>query len=272
VLRDPEEVTEPEPKVAVGWNSRHSAASKVQGRISSKYLTYNGLKPTPDVRASRHWGRLPARPSPPLIRVSLEQEITMARTSIGLVIACAGLALAAAAPPQVDIPALEAKAAKGNAYAMQNLGDSYYFAQGVEQNFDAALRWYRAAVAKGNAVAMERLGQMAEGGSGGPQDYAEAFRWFQAAAKAGDAQAMLELGQAYDSGMGVAEDSVAAVRWFRASAALGNKIAMESLAICYKYGSGVPKNDALAVRWLRKAAALGSYSAKKDLRERGLKP
>ena len=66
---------------------------------------------------------------------------------------------------------------------------------------------------QGDADAQGQLGWMYYKGLGVPQDYQEAVRWFRAAAEQGEAKAQFNLGLMYYQGEGVLEDFVQAHMW-----------------------------------------------------------
>jgi len=90
---------------------------------------------------------------------------------------------------------------------------------------------------KGIAEAQINLGMMFESGQGVPQDFNEAIRWYRLAAdqklikaqeklnlllkKAAEAQINLSLGMMFESGQGVPQDFNEAIRWYRLAADQG---------------------------------------------------
>ncbi len=69
-------------------------------------------------------------------------------------------------------------AEKGEPGAQFTLGFMYDYGQGVPQNTQEAIWWYRNAAEQDIAVAQFSLGEIYEGGRGTPQDLAEAYRWY----------------------------------------------------------------------------------------------
>ncbi len=61
----------------------------------------------------------------------------------------------------------------------------YANGQGVLQDYEEAVRWFRKAAEQGNAVAQNNLGVMYAAGRGVPQDYVQAHMWFNLAAARG---------------------------------------------------------------------------------------
>jgi len=76
-----------------------------------------------------------------------------------------------------------------HAYAQYFLGVMYANGQGVDQDHEQAVRWYRAAAEKGVAAAQTRLGQLYLEGQGVPRDMEFAYAWFSVAAQLGNARA-----------------------------------------------------------------------------------
>jgi len=72
----------------------------------------------------------------------------------------------------------------------------------------------RAKAEAGDADAENALGVMYRTGEGVGQDKEEAVRWYRSAAKHGSAKAMFNLGAAYYNGDGVEVDDLLASAWF----------------------------------------------------------
>lgn len=86
-------------------------------------------------------------------------------------------------PTSTPIPELSAS-------DMNNLGDQYYYGNGVDQDYEKAFEWYEKAADAGSADAMTVLGNMYKNGEGIEQDFEKAEEWYQKAADAGDWLAM----------------------------------------------------------------------------------
>jgi hypothetical protein len=97
---------------------------------------------------------------------------------------------------------------QGVAKGQSNLGDMYFWGQGVPQNYATALGWYRKAADQGDAKAQFQLGLMHQLGQGVPQDYPAAMGWFQKVADQGFADAQSQLGVMFANGRGVPQDYV----------------------------------------------------------------
>ena len=76
-----------------------------------------------------------------------------------------------------------------HAYAQYFVGRMFAGGQGVEQDFDAAAKWYRKAAEQGVGDAQFRLGSLYEAGNGVPKDMEYAYSWYRVAAHVGNAKA-----------------------------------------------------------------------------------
>ena len=147
--------------------------------------------------------------------------------------------------------ALLARAQAGDAQAQTELGYVYAVGQGVEQNFQEALRWFLAATRQGYAESLKWLRMSAEGGyptgqfklgamyanaTGVTQDFAEAAKWYQLAAERGHMSAQFELGDLYIAGSGVQRDYTIAGRLFLAAAKQGHPEAQYNIGEMYAAG------------------------------------
>ena len=72
---------------------------------------------------------------------------------------------------------LRAQAEGGDADARYNLGVMHHNGEGVSQDYQEAVRWYRLAADKGSANAQYNLGVMYDDGEGVPRDAAVAHMW-----------------------------------------------------------------------------------------------
>jgi len=94
------------------------------------------------------------------------------------------------------------KAEEGDASAQSVIGIAYEWGTIVAQDYEEAIRWYRAAAEQGDAFAQRRLGWLYYNGEVVPQDYKEAVRWYRAAAEQGDSSAQWSLGDMSYNGEG----------------------------------------------------------------------
>ena len=173
-------------------------------------------------------------------------------------------------PPETDvtelhIAALRELAEAGDAEAQTELGERYEDGRGVEQDYAAAVSWFRRAAEQGHAPGQSALGFMYSRGRWVRRDEEEAVRWYRRAAEQGDARGQHHLGVMYSDGRGVGQDYGEAVWWFRRSAEQGDARGQNNLGRMYERGRGVRRDRVEAVRWYRLAAAQGHQLAQENL-------
>ena len=176
------------------------------------------------------------------------------------------------------LDAVKKAAEQGHADAQYNLGAIYSRGEGVPEDDDEAVRWYRKAAEQGDAAAQTKLGTMYIIGKGVPEDTAEAVHWYRKAAEQGDAgiQAYVwfsiaaargvenaknanemltgemtraeiteaqKLSRKYWDSLYTDEDDVLNARWYRKVAEQGHAWAQARLGDMYDNGEGVPEDD-----------------------------
>ena len=162
-----------------------------------------------------------------------------------------------------DIEKLRTQAEQGEAGAQFTLGLMYHTGEGVVQDYQKAVKWYRKAAAQDVGGAQYNLGLMYMNGRGAAQDYQEAREWFHKIADQVDAQ--YNLGVMAAQGQGGPQDYPAARIWFRKAADQGLATAQYSLGVLYQEGHGGPRNYREARAWFRKAADQGFVTAQFNL-------
>ena len=85
--------------------------------------------------------------------------------------------------PVVRVEACRTAAEQGDASARFSLGVMYFDGEGVPENNDEAVTWYRLAAEQGYAPAQDNLGRMYGRGEGVPRDLGEAVKWTPSCAK-----------------------------------------------------------------------------------------
>ena len=164
-----------------------------------------------------------------------------------------------------NIAQLQASAENGDAEAMAELGECYYFGKGVKRDGSKAFMWLSKAADADCAKAFLCLGACYEYGSGTPQDLTKAFEAYSKGAELGDISSMYTLAGCWKNGIGTVKDMEKAVYWYRKAAELGNANAMNSLGVCLEKGEGIVKDMEKAAYWYRKAAELGNAYAMGNL-------
>ncbi|EBV8590196.1 sel1 repeat family protein, partial [Salmonella enterica subsp. enterica serovar Typhimurium var. 5-] len=122
--------------------------------------------------------------------------------------------------------------------------------EGVSQDYQQALAWYRKAARQGLPAAQTHLGIMSAFGRGVAQSDRQAIAWYRKAAKQDFAKAQYQLGVAYSTGRGVPENSRNALKWYLKAAEQGFTPAQSALGEIYAHGrQGVPKDNKQAYIW-----------------------
>lgn len=158
-------------------------------------------------------------------------------------------------------------AAKGEAWAQNDLGNRYFYGDKVEQDYRQAAKWYRKAAEQGNVDAQYHLGICYNDGLGVKKDSLKALEWYRKAADQGNASAQYYLGICYYIGSGVEQDYRQAAEWYQKAANNGDADAQTHLGICYYTGQGVKQDWTKAVEWYQKAASQGNAWAQCNLGE-----
>ena len=116
---------------------------------------------------------------------------------LGLQILIPANALAGMTPEEVKMfEGIKAKAEKGDARSQVVLGLLYSIGQGVPQDIDQAVSWYRKSAETGDSYAQYCLGDYYA-----TRDAAEAVAWFRKSAEQGNVSAQLELAQILKSAL-----------------------------------------------------------------------
>ena len=138
--------------------------------------------------------------------------------------------------PVVRVEACRTAAEQGDASARFSLGVMYFDGEGVPENNDEAVKWYRLAAEQGYAPAQVALGEAYSEGNVVPQDDGEAVKWYRLAAEQGHAKSQHRLGRMYSTGEGVSENDAEAVKWYRLAAEQGDAPAQLNLGDMYRVG------------------------------------
>jgi uncharacterized protein len=180
-----------------------------------------------------------------------------------------------------EVAQLGSKAEAGDADAQLALGRAYQDGNGVPQNDELAVKWYRKAAEHGNATAQNDLGIMYRNGNGVEKSKGEALIWYRKAARQGYGNAMFNLGAAYYNGDGVAIDDSISYAWFLSAKDKGSNSAADAVARAesaltlgklndglialgemFELGEGLPQDFRESAKWYRKAAERGNSEAR----------
>lgn len=87
-------------------------------------------------------------------------------------------------------------------------------------NYGTALKVWLPEAQKGDANAMNYVGEIYEKGLGVAPDYATAIGWYRKAADKGNQTSMINLGSLYERGLGAEKNMVEAMNWYRKASGL----------------------------------------------------
>lgn len=155
---------------------------------------------------------------------------------------------------------------KGNSFAQNSLGSSYFYGKGVSKNMQKAIMWWTKAAEKGNGDAQCHLGYCYATGTGVSINPQKAIMWWSMAAEQGNEEAQYNLGELYYWGDVVKKDIQKAVVWYIKAAKQGVTDAQFRLGELYYDGEGVTKDYKEAKYWMQKAAMNGHTNAEEWLR------
>ncbi len=191
---------------------------------------------------------------------------------------------APASPNTALLAETKIKADAGDAAAQYALGRAYEDGQGVPQDDDKAVLWYRKSADQGFAKAQTALGVMYRLGRGVEQDKAEAVRWYEKAAKQQDPAALFNLAVAHYNGDGVGPNTWTAYKYFLIARKAGSKAAedgvnriaatlrpdeigtsMLEIGEMYESGRGVGQSYSEAAAWYEEAIRRGNHTAPVNL-------
>ena len=116
-----------------------------------------------------------------------------------------------------------------NPFAQCILGLMYEYGDGVKQDYEKAVKWYREAAEQGYRSGQNNLGMMYQLGAGVAFNSREAIKYIRKAAEQGDSIAQYNLGFMYEYQFGIKEDKKEAIKWYRKSAKQGHTMAKEAL-------------------------------------------
>ena len=170
----------------------------------------------------------------------------------------------------------------GNGRAYTDLGRMYEQGNGVEQDYEKALEYYRLSAEAENPdfKGMRYAGLMYRDGTGVAQDAAEAAVCFRLAAEAGDVSAAYFLGLLYEEGNGVDQNTVEAKKWYEKAVSTIDEFLSNSRnngpdelkqALCKLAEMALSDGDTdTAVQYYQYAADLGWSAAEEELSKLGI--
>jgi TPR repeat protein len=145
--------------------------------------------------------------------------------------------------------------------SLRALGILHFYAVGVEENYEDAIKLFSKAAVLGDPPAQRRLGHELIWGAlnGGENDSAQAkgIAWLKLAEAQGDERSAELLAKAYRRGLGVETDLAKSSEYLLKAAKAGIAEAQGQMGLNYWFASGVEENHAEAYKWLNMCALQG---------------
>ena len=138
-----------------------------------------------------------------------------------------------------DFDVLLERAKEGNLEAQKDLAMAYVRGDEIEQNYEEAFKWYKAAAEQGDADAQNSLYNRYAKGEGVEQNSEEAMKWLHRSAEQGYGLAYYNLGFEYSSGDLVRKDELEAIKWYKKAAKKDIKEAYYQLGFLYTYSDTI---------------------------------
>jgi len=157
-----------------------------------------------------------------------------------------------------DFDALLERAKEGNLEAQKDLAMAYVRGDEIEQNYEEAFKWCKAAAEQGDADAQNSLYNRYAKGEGVEKNELEAIKWYKKAVKKDVTEAYYQLGFLYTYGDTIKKDYKSAWECYELAGGSWNGEAQNELGILHFNGLGVPKDDAKAFLYFQLAAENGS--------------
>lgn len=150
---------------------------------------------------------------------------------------------------------LKEQAEKGDEESLYNLGEKYLKGDGIEQNYQEALKIFTELDEKyDNTLAQFHLVDMYFKGKGCKQNDKKAFEYIRKIADKGFAFAQRDMGRMYLNGIGIEENEKKAFEWYMKAAEQNYTSAQFQIARMYLKGEGVEQNYQSAFEWFIKVA------------------
>jgi TPR repeat protein len=149
----------------------------------------------------------------------------------------------------LTVQQLTLRAEKGDPQSQYQLARRLDLGAGIQEDPEAAARWYQKAADTGYAEAEYRLGTFYQFGRAVKQDYVKAMAYYKKASDKKYPPAVTAIGVMYDLGLGVNENNMIAVEYFSRGADLFHSPAMLNLAMMHAQGEGVRRDLIQAFMW-----------------------
>ena len=144
-------------------------------------------------------------------------------------------------------------AEKGNAEAMNGLGNLYASGVGVDKDEHQAFKYFKKSAKNGYPEAWYNLALIFKDGIGKNQDFYQAFSYYKRGASLGSGKCMYGQGYLLYKGLGCTQSYERAFALFKQSASQRTAASYYMLGLCYRNGYGTSVNIDSAKFWLKKA-------------------
>ena len=164
-----------------------------------------------------------------------------------------------------DFGALLERAKEGNLEAQKDLAMAYVRGDEIEQNYEEAFKWYKAAAEQGDADAQNSLYNRYAKGEGVEQNSEEAMKWLHRSADQGHGLAYYNLGFEYSSGVLVKKNELEAIKWYKKAVKKDVTEAYYQLGFLYTYGDTIKKDYKSAREYYELAGGSWNGEAQNEL-------
>ena len=164
-----------------------------------------------------------------------------------------------------DFGALLERAKEGNLEAQKDLAMAYVRGDEIEQNYEEAFKWYKAAAEQGDADAQNSLYNRYAKGEGVEQNSEEAMKWLHRSADQGHGLAYYNLGFEYSSGALVRKNELEAIKWYKKAVKKDVTEAYYQLGFLYTYGDTIKKDYQSAREYYELAGGSWNGEAQNEL-------
>ena len=164
-----------------------------------------------------------------------------------------------------DFDVLLERAKEGNLEAQKDLAMAYVRGDEIEQNYEEAFKWYKAAAEQGDADAQNSLYNRYAKGEGVEQNSEEAMKWLHRSADQGHELAYYNLGFEYSSGVLVKKNELEAIKWYKKAVKKDVIEAYYQLGFLYTYGDTIKEDYKSAREYYELAGGSWNGEAQNEL-------
>jgi hypothetical protein len=147
---------------------------------------------------------------------------------------------------------------------MNSFGCCLEQGQGVDQDIDLAVSYYRKAASQFHPDGMYNFARCLEYGKGIDQDVFRAVKYYRLSAELNNAAAQNSFGIHLERGIGVHKNEFLAAQYYDRSAQQGHPDRANNFGFCLEHGHGVKQNIELAAQFYKFASDCGHSEAKQN--------